>query len=326
MLSDVTGSQVLARPSQLLLLLLAVSVAGDALGWSVTLLKGEWASPPEPRRPRVIAASNYFGRFMTRLATAHALVRNVLLVGIILTGASSGLSSWVIRAAITLFVVQSAFLVLGLVVSYTAFPISVGLPNRVASIGSRIVVVLVYLAQVTVAYAVCSQLWNVLATSTWAEYRFTALAAISIWLLGRLANRESQQRVLDVVEQPAQGARPSDRVLEPVGIARLRQKLVRGADRGQHGLLGGLPRQKQPNRPGMQGPHPFEQFGAFHHRHAHIGHDDVERGGGQLFQRLGPTLDERHVPPTGQAPQHAPQALQDHGFVVHEQDLALHSV
>ena len=62
-----------------------------------------------------------------------------------------------------------------------------------------------------------------------------------------------------------------------------------------------------------------------HSRHAHVGHDDIERHAGHLYESGLSTVDKGHLPLVALHAEHALETLQDSLLVVDEEDL-LHAV
>jgi hypothetical protein len=83
---------------------------------------------------------------------------------------------------------------------------------------------------------------------------------------------------------------------ELLGVARLGEELMGGADALENQFLIGVPGQDEAHRFGMPFHDFAEQLGAVHHGHPHIRDDDRHGGFCHESQRGGGVIQERHVP------------------------------
>jgi hypothetical protein len=139
---------------------------------------------------------------------------------------------------------------------------------------------------------------------------------------GQRAERPDHRAQRRAPEDLAQLARAVDRHAEIADLARLVDELVGDRLRTHDRAALGEPRENHPDRRRIAVADLREQLGAVHHRHAHVGHHDVERRAMDLGERRVAAVGEYHRPAVAVLAQRLAQAGQQLWIVVNEQDAA----
>lgn len=103
-------------------------------------------------------------------------------------------------------------------------------------------------------------------------------------------------------------------------VARLGEEAVTHDRNPDGGLCLGVAGEHDARHSGVGVAHQSEQLGPVHAGHAHVRHHDVAGCLREMVERLRPSDAERHVPLVSLGAQGAPEAVEDTGLVVDEQD------
>src|SRR5271155_5176844 len=121
-----------------------------------------------------------------------------------------------------------------------------------------------------------------------------------------------------VIQDAVEAGGALDGGLQGVLIAGLHKKLVRDRHGVESGFQFGVAGKNDAKDAGILFAHGFEQSGAIHSGHAHIGNDHVERSGLHHLQRGLTAGSERHFPDIALRTQHALQAFENPAFIIHK--------
>lgn len=139
---------------------------------------------------------------------------------------------------------------------------------------------------------------------------------------GRAGNRfeaQDQSTNAGVLQKIAHDESLGQARFEVLGIARLGNVLVSGAEGAQNGFAVGLAGEDHAHDLGIFFFNRFEQLRAVHEGHAHVGDDGVIMLTGQGFDGGYAAFHESHIPLGAHGVQRALQALQDEHFIIHKQ-------